>query len=313
MGTIVSAGSGDGVVVATGARTEFGGIAVGLGDRHTETEFQVGLRGFSRLLVQVAAVLSVSIFVINLVLQRPAIDALLFSLAIAVGITPQLLPAVVTTSLATGSRRLARLKVLVKRLVCIEDLGDIDILFTDKTGTLTEGKITFNRGIDADGATSTRVVELGLVCSDVTVDGGEAVGGNPLDLALWIAPSIDPLPIAAYRSLATLPFDHTRQRSSVLVARGTAGEALLVTKGAPESVLACCSHLPEGAVARLDELFASGARVVAVASRARLRRAPRSPPPTSRASRSTASSCSTIDRRQTRPSPSPAWRASASR
>ncbi|WP_268762074.1 P-type ATPase, partial [Frankia casuarinae] len=137
MGTLVRTGSAAAVVVATGARTQFGRIALGLGERHEETQFQVGLRRFSGLLARVAGVLTGSIFVINLVLARPLIDALLFSLAIAVGITPQLLPAVVTTSLATGSRQLARRKVLVKRLVCIEDLGDIEVLLTDKTGTLT--------------------------------------------------------------------------------------------------------------------------------------------------------------------------------
>jgi Mg2+-importing ATPase len=148
MGTVVSNGDGEGVVVSTGRRTEFGKIAAGLGERQEVTEFQVGLRHFSVLLVQVAGVLTTSIFVINLILQRPLLESLLFSLAIAVGITPQLLPAVVTTSLATGSRRLARQGVLVKRLVCIEDLGDIEILLTDKTGTLTEGRISFVRAVD---------------------------------------------------------------------------------------------------------------------------------------------------------------------
>ena len=151
MGTVVRSGDGEGVVVATGRRTEFGKIAAGLGERQEETEFQAGLRHFSVLLVEVAGVLTSSIFVINLLLQRPLLESLLFSLAIAVGITPQLLPAVVTTSLATGSRRLARQGVLVKRLVCIEDLGDIEILLTDKTGTLTEGRISFVRAVDPSG------------------------------------------------------------------------------------------------------------------------------------------------------------------
>jgi P-type Mg2+ transporter len=117
MGTVVRAGSGTGVVVATGGQAEFGRIALGLGEHQPETEFQVGLRKFSMLLVQVARVLTAAIFVINVVLHRPVIDALLFSLAIAVGISPQLLPAVVSTSLAAGSRQMARRKVLVKRLV----------------------------------------------------------------------------------------------------------------------------------------------------------------------------------------------------
>ena len=142
MGTIVSAGEGIGVVYATGRDAEFGRIAADLGERHPETDFQVGLRRFSYLLLQVAVALTVLILASNLLLRKPVIDSVLFSLAIAVGITPQLLPAVVSASLATGSRQLAKAKVLVKRLVCIEDLGDIDILITDKTGTLTEGRIS---------------------------------------------------------------------------------------------------------------------------------------------------------------------------
>ena len=145
MGTIVSAGEGIGVVYATGRNAEFGRIAAGLGERQPETDFQVGLRRFSYLLLQVAIALTVLILVSNLVMRKPVIDSVLFSLAIAVGITPQLLPAVVSASLATGSRQLAKAKVLVKRLVCIEDLGDIDILITDKTGTLDRGPHQFGR------------------------------------------------------------------------------------------------------------------------------------------------------------------------
>src|SRR5213079_3407961 len=148
-------GSAVAVVVATGGRTEFGRIALGLGDREPETQFQAGLRDFSALLAKVAGVLTSAILVVNLVLHRPLLDALLFSLAIAVGITPQLLPAIVSTSLSTGSRELARRRVLVKRLVTIEDLGNIEVLFTDKTGTLTEGAVTFGQAIDAGGSAAT--------------------------------------------------------------------------------------------------------------------------------------------------------------
>jgi Mg2+-importing ATPase len=147
MGTIVSAGSGRGVVIATGARSEFGKIAAGLSTHQLDTEFQAGLRKFSMLLVYVAGTLTTSIFVLNVVLHKPIMDALLFSLAIAVGITPQLLPAVVASSLAAGSRRMNQRKVLVKRLVCIEDLGNVDVLFTDKTGTLTRGRVDFARAV----------------------------------------------------------------------------------------------------------------------------------------------------------------------
>ncbi len=261
MGTVVTHGAGTGVVVATGPRTAFGRIAIGLAQRQPDTAFEIGLRRFSGLLAKVAAVLAGSIFAVNLLLRRPLIDALLFSLAIAVGITPQLLPAVVTTSLATGARRLARKRVLVKRMVGIEDLGNIEVLFTDKTGTLTEGRITFERAFDTTGAGSKRVFELGLLATE-NVGGA---GGNPLDAALWEAASESTPPLP--RVLATLPFDHERRMTSVLVEDPDGAGRLLVTKGAPEAVLERCADVPDSAGKAIDREFASGSRVVAVASR----------------------------------------------
>ncbi|MFF0776408.1 magnesium-translocating P-type ATPase [Nonomuraea wenchangensis] len=270
MGSVVHAGSGTGVVVATAGRTEFGRIALQLGERHPETEFQIGLRKFSMLLVRVAAALTAAIFVINLVLHRPVLDALLFSLAIAVGISPQLLPAVVSTSLAAGTRRLAQHRVLVKRLVCIEDLGDIEVLFTDKTGTLTEGRISFMRSLGPDGRPADDVLELGLLCNEAAASDGQGrvVGGNPLDVALWEAPAAGVLREAAarYRRLALVPFDHERRTASVLVEDGD-GHRVIVTKGAPEAVLERSSPIGDQAKAMLEAEFAAGNRVVAVATR----------------------------------------------
>ncbi|HEY8296181.1 MAG TPA: HAD-IC family P-type ATPase, partial [Micrococcaceae bacterium] len=172
MGTIIQSGSCTGVVVATGGAAEFGRIALGLGAEQPQTEFQRGLRRFSVLLLQVAIALTTLIFIANLLLRRPLIESLLFSLAIAVGITPQLLPAVVSASLATGTRQLARRKVLVKRLVCIEDLGDMDVLVTDKTGTLTEGSISFTGAIPAGPGTSAAdVYTLGLLSTEADYSG----------------------------------------------------------------------------------------------------------------------------------------------
>jgi P-type Mg2+ transporter len=271
MGTVVHEGSGRGVVVATGADTAFGRIAVGLGERQAETAFQVGLRSFSKLLVAVAGVLTVSIFAINVILDRPLIEALLFSLAIAIGITPQLLPAIVSVSLTAGSRELAKRRVLVKRLVTIEDLGNIEVLFTDKTGTLTEGAITFDRALDATGQPADRPLLLGLLCNEAMLGEQGAVGGNALDLALCAADGAKPLltgadGVAGYRRLALLPFDHARQLASVMVAAGR-GEPLLITKGAPEAVLARCADAPAESAPVLESLFGEGARVVAVATR----------------------------------------------
>ncbi|RPE43154.1 Mg2+-importing ATPase [Streptomyces sp. Ag109_O5-1] len=268
MGTVVRTGSARGVVVATGAHTEFGKIAAGLDTHPLDTEFQVGLRRFSLLLVYVAGALTTSIFVINVVLHKPVIDALLFSLAIAVGITPQLLPAVVSTSLAAGSRRMSRRKVLVKRLVCIEDLGDVDVLFTDKTGTLTMGRIEYMRAVPADGHGFEAVVRWGLLSTENAARDAQDVGGNPLDQALWRSPAAagERAALDGYTQVAVLPFDHERRMVSVLVRDGD-GRSSLVTKGAPETVLDRCVEVPPEARAALAAEFAAGNRVVAVATR----------------------------------------------
>ena len=258
MGTVVRAGVATGVVVATGTDTEFGRIAAGLEESEPETEFQAGLRRFSMLLLRVATALIVVIFATNLLLRRPLIEALLFALAIAVGVTPQLLPAVVSSSLANGSRRLAARRVLVKRLVCIEDLGELDVLVTDKTGTLTQGRTTFEAAVDVTGAPSDEVLVLGLLTAERA--------GNALDEALATVESSRAAALTEWRRIADLPFDHGRALGSVLVQRAQ-DVPLLITKGAPENVLARCRDVPDAAHRRLEDAFAAGRRVVAVAGR----------------------------------------------
>lgn len=274
MGTVVQSGSATAVVAATGRNTEFGRISVGLGTQQPQTEFQRGLGRFSLLLLEVAVTLTSVIFVANVLLHRPILDALLFSLAIAVGITPQLLPAVVSASLASGSRALAKRKVLVKRLVCIEDLGDMDMLATDKTGTLTEGKISFvgGRTVPTDLA-EPELLRLGLLATEADYGSGPVVteGLNSLDTALWVSPQADACHLGSERPLDVIPFDYTRRRTTVLVATATDSElsptCLLVTKGAPEDVLPLCVDVPSVAQERLASEYASGHRVVAVAHR----------------------------------------------
>jgi Mg2+-importing ATPase len=268
MGTVVHAGAGRGVVVGTCAHSQFGRIAVGLSTHQLDTGFQVGLRRFSMLLVYVAGALTSSIFLVNVLLHRAVIDALLFSLAIAVGITPQLLPAVVSTSLAAGSRRMRGRKVLVKRLVCIEDLGDVDVLFTDKTGTLTDGRIRFMRAVPVPGCEVAEVLRYGLLACDVSAAGSVAVGADALDSALWNSPAA-----AAVRGtlrdaarVGALPFDHERRLVSAVVQEAP-GVRTLVSKGAPESVLQRCRAVPSAVRQALDAEYGAGNRVIAVATR----------------------------------------------
>jgi Mg2+-importing ATPase len=269
MGTVVQSGTGTAVVVETGPRTEFGRIAGGLATQPPQTEFQRGLGRFSVLLLEVAVILTSIIFVANLLLGRPLLDSLLFSLAIAVGITPQLLPAVVSTSLAAGSRALAKQKVLVKRLVCIEDLGDMDILVTDKTGTLTEGRIAFTAALPVDDATTADdVLLLGLLATeaDYGQPQADALGLNALDTAVWNAPRPAGVRPDAYTRVDVLAFDHERRCTSVLV-DSPDQERLIVTKGSPEDVMRACSDIPPDAQRILDAQYATGGRVVAVATK----------------------------------------------
>jgi Mg2+-importing ATPase len=266
MGTVVRNGVGRGVVVQTGRGTEFGKIATRLGEAQDQTAFQLGLQSFSFLLLQVTIVLTVSIFVVNTVLSRPLLDSALFSLAIAVGLTPQLLPAIVTVSLSLGSRRLAKKSVIVKRLVSIEDLGNVEVLFTDKTGTLTEGRITFSAALGVAGEPSPDILLLGLLCNSVIAEDGELVGGNPLDRALLEASGADPAAARQFTRLSEAPFDYERRLMSVLVEEGEAHHRI-ITKGAPESVLARCREVPGSAQAVLNQEFQAGSRIIAVATR----------------------------------------------
>lgn len=278
MGTLVHEGSGVGVVVATGQRTAFGRIAAGLSEQQARTSFEVGLSHFSRFLFVVASVLTVFVFIMNVALSRPLLEALLFSLAIAVGIAPEMMPAIVTISLASGSRALASKKVLIKRLIAIEDLGNIEILFTDKTGTLTEGAIEFERSLDENGGPSSRPLLLGLICNESSRSEDGPVGGNALDQALLASRDADEdsslaRTAASYTRHALLPFDHDRQRGSVVV-EDPAGGLLLVSKGSPESVLERCTNVTAATRSTLDRLFGDGERVIAVASRVVTTRTP---------------------------------------
>ncbi len=263
MGTIVSAGSGTGVVVATARDTEFGRIALRLGERQPDTDFQIGLRRFSTFLLWVALGLTTLIFAANTILGRPVIESILFSLAIAIGMTPQLLPAVVSTSLAMGSRRLAKAGVLVKRLIGIEDLGDIDILLTDKTGTLTSGEVGFRRAIDAPG----RDAMLGgllATTTDLRRGVNDTIGLNTLDAALWSQSVLRANALTTSVVRDSIPFSHQSRLTAALVDVGS--ERIVAVKGSAEDVEPLCESFPQAIRSALAEEYAKGSRVLLVAS-----------------------------------------------
>ncbi|MGB8910189.1 MAG: magnesium-translocating P-type ATPase [Candidatus Cybelea sp.] len=266
-GSVVTDGVATGVAVATGRSAAIGSIAHKLSERSPQTAFELGLRSFSLLLVRITVILTITIVVGNALLHHSLIESLLFALAISIGITPQLLPAIVTISLSAGARRLAKKSVIVKRLVSIEDLGNIEVLFTDKTGTLTEGKISFRDGIDAIGTTSEQSIVLGLVCTDVVFDNGRIVSGNALDVALWEAGTATLRQSAGtYQVIDRAPFDYQRQMMSVLV-QSPDGRRLLVAKGAPEAIEARCREVSQQFKDSLDRQLESGNRTIALAQR----------------------------------------------
>ena len=268
MGTVVSAGSARAIVTATSQDTLFGRMSVDLGLPQPLTGFQAGLRRFSMLLLVMAGVLVAAVVAANVVLQRSWVEALLFALAICVGVTPQMLPAVVSISLATGAKRLAGSQVLVKRLISIEDLGDIEVLFTDKTGTLTDGELQFLRAINPAGDHDDDLLLPALLACAADARGVKwSAGANALDQAVGKAAAVTPLlaELSGYEQFAALPFDHERQRSSRLIR--ARGHDRLVVKGAAESVLPLCIGTPASATRVLNAEYDRGNRVIALASR----------------------------------------------
>jgi Mg2+-importing ATPase len=275
-GTSVVSGTGRALVTATGAKTSYGAIAHRLAERAPETDFQHGVRAFSLLIGRVTMILVVGVFAINVALQRPLFDALLFSIALAVGLTPELLPAIVTLNLTRGARALTAHGVLVKRLPAIQNLGSVTVLCTDKTGTLTLGKLELVKAVgidDDDMDEASHALEFAYLNSHF-----ESSFQNPLDTAV-LASAPKPADLDSYRKLAELPYDFNRRMLSVVVQRG--GEPpILITKGAPEAVVAASGSIREDHTARaihkaehdrlaklVNGASADGFRLVAVASR----------------------------------------------
>jgi Mg2+-importing ATPase len=271
-GTSVISGSAVLLVCQTGRRTTLGQLADTLIAKPPPTSFEIGLRRFSMLILHITLVLVLLVMAESMAFHRPWIDALIFALALAVGLTPELLPMIMTVTLAHGAVRLSRRRVIVKSLPAIHNLGAMDVLCTDKTGTLTEARIALTKHIDIAGNDSERVLTLAWLNSHF-----ESGLKSPLDNAILAHGTIDPSP---WQKIDEVPFDFERRCVSVLVKRDRA--RTLIIKGAPEDIIRTCTslELPDGTSraltdelraelrARFDQLSAQGFRLLGIASRA---------------------------------------------
>ncbi len=265
LGTSVRSGTARVLIAVTGRGTALGAIAARLQAPLHATEFARGVRQFGYLLLRVMMVMVVFVLTINLAYHRPLADSLLFAVALAVGLSPELLPAIVSVTLSAGARAMAARGVIVRRLESIENLGSMDVLCTDKTGTLTEGKIVLYAALGPDGTPSPVGAELAAV--NATLQTGI---DNPLDAAIIVAaPDIAPA-LGRYRKVDEIPYDFQRRRLTIVVAETEgAREHRVITKGAYTHVLDCCTLLLQGGEAvpldaaardRLDRFFAEKGR-----------------------------------------------------
>ena len=236
MGTSVISGSARVVIVHTGQDTALAQIADSLAVRPPATAFERGTQAFGALILRLTMLLVLFVLLVNMVLHRPLFESFLFAVALAVGLTPELLPMVMSVTLSRGALRLTRHRVIVKRLSAIQDLGAIDMLCTDKTGTLTEGRIRLERHVDPAGRESERVLEFAYLNSYF-----ETGIRSPLDDAILRHTHID---VSPWRKVDEVPFDFERRRVSVLVERDH--QRKLVVKGSPEDVLSLCARYESG-------------------------------------------------------------------
>jgi Mg2+-importing ATPase len=270
LGTSVVSGMATAVVITTGRATAFGDIATRLTVRAPETEFDRGSKRFGLLIMETVFFLVLFILLVNLAMHRNALESLLFAVALAVGLTPEFLPMITTVTLSVGAVKMARKNVIVKHLAAIQNLGSIDVLCTDKTGTLTAGEMTVDRSLDPFGQAADRAIFLAYLNSYF-----ETGIRSPLDSAILKQPQAH---VDAYHKTDEIPFDFDRRRLSIVVEKDD--KALLISKGAPEGVLQVCSEYEiQGVRHPLDdaqrkhcdenyqELSAKGFRVLAVAYR----------------------------------------------
>jgi P-type Mg2+ transporter len=242
MGTHVVSGSAKALMIRTGIETEFGKVSERLKLRPPETEFERGVRRFGYLLLEVTLMLVMAIFAINVYLARPVLESFLFSLALAVGLTPQLLPAIISINLAHGAKKMALKKVIVKRLSSIENFGSMNVLCSDKTGTLTEGTVKVHSALDWEGRENEKVLHFAYLNAFF-----ESGFTNPIDQAVRTFRTFD---LSGYQKLDEVPYDFIRKRLSILVSQGD--RHLLITKGALSNVLSACSQAEKADGTRVD-------------------------------------------------------------
>ena len=242
MGTHVISGTAKAVVIFTGKQAEFGKISEKLKLRPQETEFERGIRQFGYLLLEVTLLLVIAVFAINVFFHRPVLESFLFSLALAVGLTPQLLPAIISINLAHGAKIMAKQKVIVKRLASIENFGSMNVLCSDKTGTLTEGTVRLHSATDIDGNPSDRVFFHAYLNSFY-----EKGFSNPIDEAIRSYKQQD---ISGYEKVDEVPYDFIRKRLSIMIKKD--GRYFMVTKGALSNVLAVCPFAENKAGDKID-------------------------------------------------------------
>jgi Mg2+-importing ATPase len=240
MGTSASSGTAKVLIVQTGKTTVFGQVAERLRLRPPETEFERGIRHFGNLLTQVMLVMVVIILTVNVLLTKPFLDSLLFTLALAVGLTPELLPAIISITLSHGAQQMAKRGVIVRRLTSIENFGSMDVLCTDKTGTLTEGVVRLDGALDTHGQPSEVVLRYAYLNAHY-----QSGLNNPLDDAIQAAAQKAELDISAEQKVDEIPYDFVRKRLSMVTANAR-GERTLITKGALDNILSICTSVQSG-------------------------------------------------------------------
>jgi len=243
MGSTVIEGSGRGVVVATGKNSYFGHVATKLGLLPPKTDFQKNIASFGNFLVKMILVLTVFVFLVNSILGHGVLDSLIFALALAVGIIPEALPVIISVGLSGGALRLVKKNVVVKRLEAIEDIGNVDVLCTDKTGTLTQNKVVTQSIVDTNGNFDLELVKFALLCNTAVVE-SDRILGNPIDVAIWNFAKEQGFSeelITDFKLIHEIPFGYNRRRLSVVVSIGS--RQLLISKGAPEAILGVSSSV----------------------------------------------------------------------